>query len=491
MVTVTTPAGLGSGVILDADGVLVTNLHVIRGQVAASVKISNGDIYDDVSVVDFDERKDLVLLKIKAFGLVPAVVGNSDAVQVGDRVFLIGSPQGLERSVSDGLISAIRDSGDGYRLFQTSAAASPGSSGGGMFNQYGELVGVVSSKLSSGENLNFGIPANYVRGLADRQSRMTLAEFANRSGPAARNESTPATTVGGTSVAGDPLAANKLGAIVRDSGLELTKAGDAEWSVSYQGDHLPTVMVFVAALGDLVVTQSVIAPEAHLTPPQLNDLLRLNFDRDLVKVALQDGKRLVALNETELRLLDGPALKRIVLGVALCADDVAGSLGSSGSAREAGADLSAPAATVGIGPLVLLQGHAQISFDPSQWAPEKTEESGMFQYRNIKNELWMKVIAERIQIPLEKMTEVAITNAQSVIPDVKVTRRGYRNVNGVRMLFLEFEGTRTGIAFTFYGHYYSDPSGTIQILGWTGQNLINEYRGIVENVVAGFSVNRK
>jgi hypothetical protein len=63
---------------------------------------------------------------------VPAVVGNSDAVQVGDRVVLIGSPQGLERSVSDGLISAIRDSGDGYRLFQTSAAASPESSGGGI-----------------------------------------------------------------------------------------------------------------------------------------------------------------------------------------------------------------------------------------------------------------------------------------------------------------------------------------------------------------------
>jgi putative serine protease PepD len=90
MVTVTTPTGQGSGVIVDATGVFVTNFHVIRGDATASVKLANGDVYDDVSVVDVDERKDLVLLKIKAFGLVPAVLGNSDQEQAGDRVILIG-----------------------------------------------------------------------------------------------------------------------------------------------------------------------------------------------------------------------------------------------------------------------------------------------------------------------------------------------------------------------------------------------------------------
>src|SRR4029077_1447787 len=190
-----------SGVIVDATGVFVTNFHVIRGDATASVKLANGDVYDDVSVVDVDERKDLVLLKIKAFGLVPAALGNSDQEQAGDRVILIGSPRGLEQSVSDGLISAVRDSGEGYRLFQTSAAASPGSSGGGMFNEFGELIGIVSSKITNGENLNFGIPVNYMRGLLSLQSRMTLAELAAKIPPDTESDTeVPVTTTASASL---------------------------------------------------------------------------------------------------------------------------------------------------------------------------------------------------------------------------------------------------------------------------------------------------
>src|SRR6185503_20579639 len=92
-------------------------------------------------------------------------------------VVLVGSPRGLDLTVSDGVISAVRET-DGHRLLQTSAAASPGSSGGGMFNELGELIGIVSQKLDGGDNLNFAIPVNYVRGLLSTQPRMTLAELA-------------------------------------------------------------------------------------------------------------------------------------------------------------------------------------------------------------------------------------------------------------------------------------------------------------------------
>jgi serine protease Do len=101
----------------------------------------------------------------QAFSLVPAVVGNSDAVQVGDRVVLIGSPQGLERSVSDGLISAIRDSGDGYRLFSNKRCRIARKQRRRHVQSIRRTLGVVSSKLTGGENLNFGIPVNYARGL--------------------------------------------------------------------------------------------------------------------------------------------------------------------------------------------------------------------------------------------------------------------------------------------------------------------------------------
>jgi len=332
MVTVTTPTGQGSGVIVDASGVFVTNFHVIRGDRTASVKLANGDVYDDVAVVDVDERKDLVLLKIKAFGLVPAVAGNSDQVQAGDRVILIGSPRGLELSVSDGLISAVRDSGEGYRLFQTSAAASPGSSGGGMFDEFGELIGIVSSKLANGENLNFGIPVNYMRGLQSSQSRMTLAELAEKFPPAIDSETQVPVTTAATSVR--PATLSKIATILNNSTLEWTKASDTSWSTDFKGDHLGTVTVFVSIVGDLVISQSVVATSAKLNAEQTAALLRINFVVDFVKLSLA-GKEsdLVALNETELRLLDGPGLKRIVSGVALCADDVAGALNGKSTAQ--------------------------------------------------------------------------------------------------------------------------------------------------------------
>ena len=343
MLTVTTPSGQGSGVIVDAAGVFVTNLHVIRGDTTASVKLANGDVYDDVSVVDVDERKDLVLLKIKAIGLVPAVLGDSDQEQAGDRVVLIGSPRGLELSVSDGLISAVRDSGEGYRLFQTSAAASPGSSGSGMFNEFGELIGIVSSKITNGENLNFGIPVNYMRGLLSSQSRMTLAELAATVPPDTDSDrQAPATSTASTSL--NPATLSKITTILNNSTLQWTKASDTSWATDFKGDH--PVTVFVSIVGDLVISQSVVATGAKLTAEQTAALLRLNFVVDLVKLSLAGTNGdLVALNETELRLLDGPGLKRIVSGVALCAEDVAQALEGKSTARASAPDLSAVTVT--------------------------------------------------------------------------------------------------------------------------------------------------
>jgi hypothetical protein len=301
------------------------------------VKLANGDVYDDVSVVDVDERKDLVLLKIKAFGLVPAVLGNSDQEQAGDRVILISSPRGLELSVSDGLISAVRDSGDGYRLFQTSAAASPGSSGGGMFNEFGELIGIVSSKIMNGENLNFGIPVNYMRGLLASHSRMTLTELAAAI-PSNADGGTQAPVTSTAAASLSPATLGKILTILNNSTLQWTKASDTSWTTDFKGDRLVTV--FVSIVGDLVISQSVVATGAKLTAEQTGILLRMNFVVDFVKLSLAGtDSDLVALNETELRLLDGPGLKRIVSGLALCADDVALALGEK--ARGSAADPSA------------------------------------------------------------------------------------------------------------------------------------------------------
>ena len=168
----------GSGFLVDPSGVVATNVHVIRGATEVRVKLANGDVYDRIRVIAFDDRRDLVLIKIAGFGLPCVNLGNSDQVVVGETVVVVGNPMGaLEGSVSRGIVSAIRRTKDGSRVIQTDAAANPGNSGGPLINSKGEVIGIVSFKLKGAENLNFVVPINYARGLLDEKTSFTLKEF--------------------------------------------------------------------------------------------------------------------------------------------------------------------------------------------------------------------------------------------------------------------------------------------------------------------------
>jgi S1-C subfamily serine protease len=166
VVVVDTDEGLGSGFIIKPDGVIVTNHHVVVNAKAMAVKLPSGEVYRNVYLLSSDPINDIAFIKIEAVDLPTIPLGNSNDVQVGEEVLLVGAPKGLEQTVSNGLISGIRID-NGVRVLQTSAAASPGSSGGPLLNRSGEAVGVVSFKVVNGENLNFAIPINYVRGKLD------------------------------------------------------------------------------------------------------------------------------------------------------------------------------------------------------------------------------------------------------------------------------------------------------------------------------------
>src|SRR5207244_3756258 len=120
----------GSGFVVDPSGTIVTNLHVVKGLVTARVKLANGDAYERITVRAYDDKKDIAILQIPGFGLPTVRLGDSDRVEPGAPVVLIGNSLGfLEGSASTGIVSAIRPL-DGYRVFQTDAAASHGNSGG-------------------------------------------------------------------------------------------------------------------------------------------------------------------------------------------------------------------------------------------------------------------------------------------------------------------------------------------------------------------------
>ena len=162
-------SGAGSGVILTTDGYIVTNYHVVEGAQQITVTLHDDSTYT-ATVVGSDQQSDIALLKIDATGLTPAVLGDSDSVQVGAVVIAVGNPMGtLGGTVTDGIVSALnRDisvEGNEMTLMQTSAAISPGNSGGGLFNTNGELIGIVNAKYSDedAEGLGFAIPVNTMK----------------------------------------------------------------------------------------------------------------------------------------------------------------------------------------------------------------------------------------------------------------------------------------------------------------------------------------
>jgi len=171
---------LGTGFIITSDGKIATNLHVVQNLRSGGVQLASCDKYDSFSVLAFDERKDIAILKIPGFDLPSVTLGNSNSVEVGEPVLIVGNPLGLQGSVTTGVISSVRDdpSGGGFKVLQTDAAANPGNSGGPLVNRQSEVIGLITFKIVGGENLNFAIPVNYLRGLTDSPaSAMSLDEL--------------------------------------------------------------------------------------------------------------------------------------------------------------------------------------------------------------------------------------------------------------------------------------------------------------------------
>lgn len=158
------PVTLGSGFIVLSTGVVVTNRHVVEGKESLIVRLSN-KAYLPIVEVRLDDSRDLALLFLDGRNLPTVNLGDSEKIQVGERVVVIGHPQGLTHSVSEGIVSAYRENKRGVKIIQTTASASPGSSGSPLFNLRGEVMGVMVATVKSGQNLNFAIPVQYVRGL--------------------------------------------------------------------------------------------------------------------------------------------------------------------------------------------------------------------------------------------------------------------------------------------------------------------------------------
>ncbi len=194
IIMISTPGGLGSGVIIDEFGHAITNAHVIQGEtkLRATVWFPQPDetlkrtVIEDVEILAVNNHLDLALLGIPMppgvtrFKYAP--LERHESIEVGQTVFAIGNPLGLERTLSQGVISTTRRSFDGLTYIQTDAAVNPGNSGGPLFNTRGEVVGITNMGIMFGEGLNFAIPARYVKDFLRNREAFVYAKDNPNSG---------------------------------------------------------------------------------------------------------------------------------------------------------------------------------------------------------------------------------------------------------------------------------------------------------------------
>src|SRR5512139_1531930 len=161
--------GVGSGFVMNREGYILTNNHVVEDADQIKVKLANGKEYEG-KVVGRDPKTDLALIKINASSdLQPLTLGNSDDLKVGSWVVAVGSPFGLEQTVTAGIVSAkgrVIGSGPYDNFIQTDASINPGNSGGPLINTKGEVVGINTAILAEGKGIGFAIPINMAKDIA-------------------------------------------------------------------------------------------------------------------------------------------------------------------------------------------------------------------------------------------------------------------------------------------------------------------------------------
>jgi S1-C subfamily serine protease len=169
-------ASQGSGFISSANGLVLTNYHVIRGASRMVARTHDESTREVEYVAGFDAQHDIAVVKISGENLRTVQLGNSSVIKTGDHVTVLGAPLGLESTLSDGIISAIRAAGS-LQVFQTSAPISHGSSGGPLFDDYGNVIGLAVSTIEAGENLNFAVPIDSAKPLLRAGRQTSFAEL--------------------------------------------------------------------------------------------------------------------------------------------------------------------------------------------------------------------------------------------------------------------------------------------------------------------------
>lgn len=478
-------AGTGSGVVIDDSGVVVTNYHVIEGSTTLTVRLNEGDEYSDVSIIDYDRDRDIAILKIKGFDLPIVPLGNSNSVRVGDDVVVMGAPEGFEQSVSRGIVSAIRDSGDGYTLFQTDAAISSGSSGGGMFNMDGNLIGITVAYVENAQNINFVIPINYFRGMFSIEPKYSLSEFLDIEGTRG--------SIQGNSVLASSFRSldQFINSFNTELDIEFEKMEDTETWYVFEG----SIVIGVSEYDGIVLTRIFDTSEnrLNLNQNQLEEVLRQSFQSNYAKVGIDGDDGLIVLNETPLNTLTFEHFTNVLVSLADLSDAVNNAILENQTTRtyneEYKPELTMDNRVSKYPERLFLNGAFSLRFDPSKWQTSQGgtgEGDESFLYTG--NAINVSVIAEDVVLSYEYMEQLILNNAQDTYPQSELVTSGFRDVNGVRLLWAYIDVTESGLPWRYYYHVYTGTGGTVQIIAWTPTPNLESSISVIEEVFSSFKI---
>ncbi len=179
--------GNGSGFFINSEGVAVTNYHVIEDTASAKITTIDGKVYDVTNIIAYDANLDVAIIKISkksdsghVVSAFPAVtMADSDNIKAGQIVYAIGSPRGLQNTISDGIISNPKQTVGDETFIQITAPISHGSSGGALVDEYGKVLGITSAGFENAQNIGFVIPINVVKAFDLNDEGVKYSDFAN------------------------------------------------------------------------------------------------------------------------------------------------------------------------------------------------------------------------------------------------------------------------------------------------------------------------
>lgn len=477
-------AGTGSGVVIDNSGIVATNFHVIDGSESLSVRLSQGDVYSDVSIIDYDSNRDIAILKIKGFDLPTVPLGNSNAVSVGDDVIIMGAPEGFEQSVSRGIISAMRDSGDGYSLFQTDAAISSGSSGGGMFDMSGNLIGITVAYIEDAQNINFVIPINYFRGLFSTEPKYTLTEFLELEG----NNTSVKLASSFTTLE------ELVSSLSSEYELAFEWNEDIESWVLFEDDNYVSISQVGGIINSFVYSS---VHQREFSSEEYRKILNESYLSNFGKLVIDRDGDLIALNETPLANYTLDHLASVLTSLLLLNESVTELLAESNIPQSKPEQIK-PNLTINrtvrrYSNRSFLNDKFSIRVNSNDWSADPDDESDevdeQFVYTGSDSDTWFQVIAENVELSLQVMPDIILANASDLDPNATITESGSRTVNGEITFWARMEVESSGIPFSFYYHIYTGDEGTVQIIGWTYKTLFEEKAPLFEEIFSSFLVN--